>query len=1796
MEAGMRRLSWRSLFFVLNLIGLSILIWRVGIPSSQKLLVMQLSPEPEGVCRPEEVSQVSFEFGGALDPRTIKADAIRLLPNIPGTVSLDGERTLRFLLLKKMAWATRYQVELSSQVRGRGGEKPQQSRFFFFTPSLAVKEVSQAKIEADRASVLAITFNSAVSPQALTNHLELSDPQGHSISFTPVGSRPDAQVQVRIPKTEWDELKLTIRKGLTGTEGPLPLRDDYQAAVKVAASLQFAGLKVKMEGDAEGSTVNAIEVQMNSPVDAESAGQFIKIDPAVKYTLEPSDKGLSIIGEFKPAHRYTVTMKTGLSGGAAGALVQDITRSVWFPDREPSARFPYGDGVLSTHGLLTTPIRSVNIKAIDLSIYRLYANNLVEYALRQNEDRFDSLGVPLNHTEIQLENRKNEDVETLLRLNQFVKGDAIGVYSLQLTAKENSWNRDCAILVVTDLGLSVRRAKDQALVWVTSLSSGRPVSGCNVTLYSDRRQNMGMAITDADGVARIAIPPTPEGEKPALVVAANTNDLNYLDISENGRDRGPETAEGRAYLKRGYEVFSFAERGVYRPGDTVQLSGLVRNAELTQPEPMPVNLVVKNPKDRVFLRKTVMSDAVGRVLASVPISVSSLSGQYQVSWHLPSKEEALGSTTFQVADYIPQTLRLAVTSPEGRQPGDKGLHVNVHAEHLFGGPAVGLAAKCRYRFRTVEFQPKGWENFIFCGNGLNHPVGDVIWLPDKKLDGQGNTSFTVEPQTTPGSAPVQVEAEVETLEPGGRAITEYLTRAMDFLPFYLGVKIPGDQIQAGKPVALTLAAVLPDGSANKIEATVKARLLRVSYSNVLRKQNGRLVYDWTRRETLESSVEVKLQDGRAVVSIKPERPGPYRLAVETEMGCPVMYDFQAEGPGTGWVSDDPEKVVMTLDKPAYRPGEMARLHIRAPFGGMALVTVEANQVLEYRLLNFPKGEGFETFNIKEEWRPNAYLTITMIRPVQPEKDWRPHRASGVIRLKVDCADRKLELKVESSDQVRQGRKMEVAVRVLSAGQPQPNTAVMLVAVDEGVLALTRYATPSPWDFFYPLRRLDIQEYDIFSRLAPELAEWKVGRKLNPGGGGGDEQDLGADLGRRLNPIQARRVKTAVIFAGTLVTNEQGIAKSDFVIPEFIGELRIMAVAARENRFGSAQKPLKVKNPIMAQASWPRFLAPNDVFQVPMTIFNRTGKDQEVKVEITFQGPLQVMEKLPLTVKVSKDSEKLLNVSMKAVGSGKVTARITVRAGEEQYTESVEIPVRPAAAFDRKSGFVTIEAGKPQRFTLDGKFIGDTAKTSVVIAGNRVVEVSGLLRYLLTYPYGCVEQTTSKLVPLIYLDDLARLAEPDAVGKEEIEEIFSAGILRYQMMQTCSGGLAMWPGETDPYPWGSLYAADLLVEAKKAGYDVPEKLLDPLLGYIKEQIKGWATARENYKPILIGETAYACYVLARAGEPPYTWMSTLEETFRDCDVKKIEIPATARFHLAAAYLASGQGKVGKEFIAASFPAVAKRQIAGYLDSPLRENAIKLLVLLDIDPESPQIPGLMETLRRSLGTGSVNTTQDAAFSLMALGKYARRIASESDGEVSVKLPDGSIKKFKARDGWCFGELKPGQALEINFQGRGKIYAFWYAEGVPAEGPVKEEDSGFAVRRTFYSIDGKKPLGSAPFRQGGLYQVALEITSKNTLDNLVITDLLPAGLEIADMGLKDTGSLSSLKSTTSMTINHVEPRDDRILIFAGAGQGKYEYRYVVRAVTAGEFTLPAVEAACMYDPGFYSVNGRGSVRVTP
>lgn len=1811
-----RRIPLPYVFIAINVIGVAAVLWRVE--AGRRGPAMQVTRQwPAEEASPQDVSEVAVEFDSVLDSATVANDSLRLEPAVRCRTGLKDPRTLALRLDEKLKGSTRYAVRISPSLRSRSLERAPAEPLWFETARLAVTGVHQSGWEAGDVCHLQFGFTEPVDPRELAEHLKISAPDGQPVGFERSSGPAVSSILVRLPRARWESVRVLVARGLAGTSGPLGLAADYETTVELSGQLRVLGVSADFE---DGSP--RIRVKTNAPVDIAAAAPFVAVEPPVKFSLGQGSEGLELVGDFDSGQRYAVTLKAGLSAGAIRPLEKDVRRSAWFPDRPAGVRFGGEGGYLSPAGLLKVPAVTTNVEKLDLTVDRLYASNLVEYVLTGEHLGGDRRDTRVLKKELAIKGPRNREVETLLDLRELAGQAPRGVYSLELREKD-AWNGDSTIAVVTDLGLSARLWEGGALVWVTSIAAARPLEGVKVTVYSDRRQPLGSAVTDAAGLASVTLAPVPRGEAPALVVAEAGEDLSYLNLERGLRSRGSASASGREYLSRGYEVAAFAERGAYRPGDTVHLAGFVRGERWAVPPGIPLEAVLFKPGGKKLLSRVATSDAAGRVVLDAAVPVGAPTGDYRVEWRLPASEKALGTCYFAVADYIPQTLRMKLDAPAGRLPARDPFKVTAEVKHLFGDSAAGLPVRCRLRFSAEDFRPKGWDGYRF--GDLRRSHGSTsLELPAGKLDAAGRAGFEVQPTTVESPAAVGVSAEVEVQEVGGRALAEELGRSLDPWPFYLGVKPEGDCPSAGKPALFRLAAVAPDGAGWKgpgrepaaAPVGYKASLYRVSWSSVLRRsgRRGHLEYESTRREELVTAAEGAFADGRAEARLTPDLSGSYRLVVESPGGCAACWDFYVTGHGGSWSAEDPEQLQLALDRPSYKPGETARLSVRAPFGGALLLCVESDRVIERRVVSLPAGgAGQFEFAVSESWRPNVHLTAAVVRAAGPEDEWRPHRASGAVPLLLDNSDRKIALELEAPAEVRPGADLELAVKA------RPGAAVVLAAVDEGVLALTGYRLRDPWAFFFDQRRLSVREFDMFSRLAPELLAWKTAKPPAPGGDRGRHRggSLGAEIERRLNPVEARRVKTAVLYDGALIAGPDGFARAKFKVPEYIGELRVMAAAAEGDSFGSLSKALPVKSPLMCRASWPRFLAPGDEFDLPVTVFNRTAAGGRAALSLSFEGPLQSAGALPVEVEVPAGGEATVKLRLRAsaVGPstplralsersesiGKAGARLTAQLGPEKFSEAVELAVRPAATFAHRGGTVVIEAGRETRVTVEGDYLPGTAKASLVLGGSPAVELSGALRYLLEYPYGCVEQTTSRMVPLIYLRDLAAVSAPESVGSEEIETLLEAGFTRLSMMQTHRGGLAYWPGHGDPYPWGSVYAADMLCEAKRAGHKVPPELLDPLMQYLKSGLEDWARAGEaDGRPRDPGTAAYACYVLARAGQPPHAWLARLEERFRD-EKSGRDAPATARFHLAAAMLAAGQGGAAKELVASARPTCELRESSGYLDSPVREAAVLLSTLLDLDPESEQVPALVDRLRRETRLGRWGTTQENAFALMALGKFARRAGLAADLSVTAVLPDGSERKVPVREGLRLTDIAPGQSVLVRAQGRGKLYAFWQSEGVPRDGAVKEEDSGLEVRREIRTVDGAAVVKPTELVQGRLYQVRLAVKSARNADNLVIVDLLPAGLEIENQELKGsagvalgTAALADGWPSSTICPRHTERRDDRLILFADMWTGQGEYRYLVRAVTAGSFVLPPTEASCMYDPGIFSVNGRGRVEV--
>ncbi len=1808
-RSGYGRFVWLLAFLIVNVAGMALVVWGVAFRQVQLEDIRMVACTPRGEVAAERTREVVLEFDQEINPATVTADTVSLLPRVEGRVELAGGKSLKLLLSEPLARATRYRLVLSPALRGLHGESLGEYDCEFNTPALAVEKVVQGSVDIKGGINLDIGFNAKVDPRDLSQALTLVYRDKHKPEFTVLGQNPAEHLIVHIADFNRDTAQLRISAGLASIEGPLALDREYAATVKledkrleeadrvaengagpviyVSQQVRFTGMEARNE-----SGTGYIIIKANTPFNAAEAEDYVNVEPAVAYSFEPRDTGLVIKGDFEAGKRYRVTLKQGLPAGIAGVLEKTVSRSVWFPDRGEDIEFTYGGGYLSTKGMLLVPVKATNLKEAELTVYKLYPENIVEYVLTGEDSISYERATEIAQQRLEFTAEANKYQEQLLDLRKLAGAEPSGVYSLSVRGVQNRWERSAAVVSVSDLGLTARVAGDSVLCWVTALSTAKPVAGAEVELYSDRRQKLGNGKTDENGLCRVAFARLPAGESAAVLVVRKAGDMSYLGLRRNLRRRGEEAASGRPYLTGGYEAYVAAERGVYRPGDTVHVAAFIRGKGVKRVADMPLDIVLYRPDGKEYLRKRASCDELGRIAESVVISENSLSGYYKLAVTIPGEKTNIGSSGLRVADYVPQTLSMKLEpAAETRFPGvEQKLKLGVEVKHLFGSPAAGLKVSGQVECSTEMFEPEGWAGYSFTPAKIGQQRRKET-LPEKLLGAGGKSEYDLECLRLENAPVVRETVEITAHEKGGRSLSESIEQKFYPWQYYLGIRAPEGELKPEKRAEFELAVVGRDGGKYTQKIAWKAELYAVNWSNVLRKQgDGMLGYDWTRKEKLLKEFGGSAT-AEAQIPVIPGAPGHYMLKVKAEGSYAVAYDFFVAGrDDETWIRQDPDQLKLLTDSKIYKPGQTAKVSLQAPFAGTALVCVEGETVLANRVVRMQKGVNELEFAVSAEWRPNVYVSVTLVRAVEAAETWLPHRASGVVRLAVDCEEKRLQVRIAAAESVRPAQKAGFKIQVFRAdGTVAANTAVVVAAVDTGVLKLDDFKPENPWDLFYALRRLDIGESDMYSRLAPELAKWRVAKTPAPGGGGGYAAEA---VQSRLNPVKAKRVHTAVLYSGKLRTDAGGNVSVDFMMPEYIGELQVMVLAADGDQFGMAQQALPVKAPLMFQASWPRFLAPGDVCSIPLTLFNNTGKDGDVVVELAQARNIELLDTDLARVPVKAGAQKTVMLKFRAGNAGVAKSRIRITMAEAEFAQNMELPVRPAAMFKRISKLSVIRPSDTAEIGTGGNYLEDSFKGRLTVTSNPVAEVSGQLSYLLQYPYGCLEQTISRMLPLLYMPDLARIVCPESIGEQEVAVLIDAGLQRLLTMQTWSGGLAMWPGGSEPSEWATVYAADFMIEARKAGYAVPEELVAGVLGYNAEQLGMWCGSTDSKGiPDRLDLAAYAAYVLCRGGMPPHSWLASIEEELEKYVRSGRSGMETARCYLAAAYLCCGEVKAAKEFLQSMPGFATERSSDGMYNSPLRERAILLSTLLDVTLESPLIPELVSALKVSFSDPWQASTQDNAFALQALGKYARKKTIDTEGKAEVVIA-GHTEEFNSAQGRSFALRKPAEKIAVTNTGKTPLYAYLFAQGIPAEGKVQNEDSGLSVCR--YITDSNNKIVKDELIQGRLYRIHLVLTAPRPVQDMVIVDMLAAGIEIENQDLKGAAMLGSEQKQKGMKLVNVEKLDDRLLLFADLPEGRSEYSYVVRAVNTGEFSWPACDAAAMYDPAVFSVNGGGKLKV--
>jgi uncharacterized protein YfaS (alpha-2-macroglobulin family) len=1773
--------------------------------------------------------KLTWRFSGQMvDTGTVgkvtSAAPVELSPPVIGHFRWESTRELSFQPADPWPACTRFVTTLKDDLTDTAGHYLTGThKYPFASPRLAVIDVREINVEHSQ-STIAITFNSRPEISSLHERIKIRVGR-HNQWYRVEGSGANNRVILRATLPAEAQATLHLAAGIRPHQGELNTLKSSEWPITRSKKLTLSRLRGFSPAFGDGQ----IQLHFNRPLKSVGIHDLVSVAPTCDYRVQTSASrwgaGLTLVGDFQPGRSYTITLHPGIRARGGAVLEKEGTHHVLMPNRPAGLTINTTGNYLSPRGSMQLPIQTVNVPTFTVRANRVEAHNLVQFLMR-HEDRYDyhyrstqahrQISRIVGARHFTPPHTPDTPQQTIVDLRELLGQASTGIYQLTATAESKQATH---LLVVSDIGISVKRSSNDLLVWVNQLHSLAPVSNATVEIHAADGSRIATAATDGDGIAHIK-QLFNGADIPFAVTVQKGDDLSYLSLDRTAVPLNGELG-GAPYAGSAGEIHLYTDRGIYRPGETVHIVAIRRDGALEIPtSPTPLAFTLQRPDGGRFSTADATPDENGMATWDVVIPESAHTGKYVLKASLPEHAKTVGTLTFLVEAFMPPQIAVSLktapasgtsqTNAPARLAGKFGASLS--SRFLIGRVAADLPASLYATLKPVTFSPSGWQGYHFY-DAEKAAIGTRgQWVGRGRLDAAGKASFdwTI-PPLEPRSA-MQVVLCGTVTEPSGRAVSDYQALPVDCYPRYVGIARPtrGTTPRAGTPMELPIAAVRPDGSTDTAPLTLSAELLRIEWhSTYARKDNGNYRYKSERILHSVQREEVQLAKGTGIFTCTAATAGSYLVRVtDTAGGASSALPLYVSAHGQAWVpvsQERPGHLELSLDRDHYQIGQTARLTIKAPFAGKALISIESDRVLHQQILSLAGNTGSVDIPVPAEALPNAYCSVVLIRPVEVphgepstnENDaiWMPHRAIGTLPLMVRDTRKQLRVAVTAPSDMPPQTALPIQIQVTQNKHPVPHARVTIAVVDEAICMLTRFKTPNPFAFFTRKRALAVKLSDLYGLLMPELAAAVVGSPSTAAG------DAPSSLASRLNPIKARRYTPMVRWVGELRTDSNGVAQTTISMPEFSGKVRIMAVAAAPAGVGASAAHTIVKRPITVTAGLPRFLAPGDSCDLPVSIYNDSDSAALVTVEVDTTGPValtgaartsRVMPQASTTLVMRATAQQQVGVATIRIRASTTDAPPADAIPTTFYEETIELAVRPPFPRITRGQLVTVEPGEKQALELAGNWLAGTSEHRVWCSPLPSVKLSGSLDYLLRYPYGCLEQTTSRAFPLLYLADLLPVGGTDGITQDHTRPMVEAGIRRIQTMQFHDGGFSYWPRSQGRYEWGTHYATHFLVEAESAGYRVDSVMLQRALTYIEARLaQGLPTDLVHGADIPnIRTRAYGCYILALAGKRPHAWVTRLTELVRSGTLSDLESMA----YLAAAQTALGMRRDAGLTIkrVSSEPPQANDtwRTWGTLSSSTKTEALLLSAWLDINPRSPQVALLAKRIETRQRNGRYRSTQENAMVLLALGKYGRWLAKAAPHATGTATWD-ALKNHVEHPIDAAHPLQtnlPATVSSITIQAtdQGPLYCWLQSSGVPLVGPPRAVANGLTIARHWFNSEGHE-ISPDDIRRGDLVVVRLQIRPSDKLRNLVITDLLPAGLEIENARLSTSQTLPWAKKRTDLPVLHMDVRDDRLLLFIKSISQPREFYYVTRAVTAGTFTVPPAAAECMYDASLNAIS---------
>ncbi len=1499
-------------------------------------------------------------------------------------------------------------------------------------------------------------------------------------------------------------------------------------------------------------------------------GDYVRFDPPFAGRFEVSgDRLCGEGGDWGIAYR--VHLRSGLPGRGQ-PLDRDQEFTVAPVHRDADFWFDGPAYVLPHRTRPALTVQSVNQGRVDLELFHVHERNIlsrfVQERFRRSLGRWDlrrlrdRLGESVWTGRADLSGRPDRVHGSTLELPRAILAQT-GLYVLAMKAPRGPGEAPGKVrtlwLVASDIGLTAYQGRDGLTVQARSLASGRPLAGVEIGLYARNNTPLARILSDADGRVHFApgLMRARGGRRPVEVTAFGPErGFSFLRLVRPPRDLADRGVGGRP-APGPLDAFLSLDRDIFRPGETLHLTVLVRDDRGRPVPPLPLHLRLTDPRGQPVRERVLQPGPDGAYVEALDLPEGARLGRWELALRSDPGAAPIGLAHFQVAAFRPPRMEAHLRADGPLRPA-RPSHLRLDARYLFGAPAAGRAVHASLRLEADPEPFPKHRGFHFGPAPLPERV-ETLPLADTRTDPQGAARIEVRlPAGLQAPYPLRAQVRAEVLDVDGRALPVHRDLKVRHLPLYLGIRTlaGGERLAADSEAVLEFLALDAQGRPAH-PAGLHWRLSREEVDYQWFEREGR--WDYRRivhHRPLRDGPLGLDPKGRARVTVALRR-GTYRVeALDAHAQVLGALRIQA---GSAAAAGTPDKVALGLDRPHYRPGDRARLRIDAPFAGEAALAVAGEGLDALRNLHLKRGRNEVEVPVGGDWGAGRYLLLDLYRP--GDRGGGPARALGVIWLALDPAPHRLPVALQIPERARPRSRQTVGIRIPGLGAGE-TVHLVLAAVDEAVLQMTGFQAADPIAHFFGKRRLGLELRDLYGDLiaVPDRAGG-----LRSGGGS-------ANAARRGAP--PANVRVVSLFRGPVAVDAHGEARIALDLPAFDGRLRLMALAWSRTRMGSAQAPLLVRDPLVVSPSLPRFLALGDRAGIPVLIHNLEAPPGRYHLKLSGDPRVAVDGPADIALELAPGGRALARFQLHALRLGEARLRLSVSGPQGPVRDlPLTLGVRGRYLPVRTHRYGRIPPGGVLR--LDSGLLADLqpedARLDLDLSPRPGLPVAGLLEALQRYPYGCLEQLTSRALPLLQRPRLA--ARWGLASMPDRARRILVAIDRILEKQTPGGGFGLWSADDDPEPWLSAYALDFLQRAREDGYPVPDFFYERGLRYLQGQAADAAATPEAY-----AAQAYAHYVLTRDGR------ARAEDLRYLADQRAALLPTPlALAQLGAALAHQGDLPRARRLFAQAITAPRRPGDLDDYGSLLRDRAAVLHLLAETGQDLADPAPLWADVNARVRRRAALSTQEQAWLVSAAaGVETGGGMTLAQGEAAPRTLDHPL------------HLRPDAAalragLRLRNLGTTPIWTHLGLQGTPrsAHPPARP---AFSVERRWYDLQGH-PLDPAALAQGQPLVVVLRVRALDRdAHRALVVDLLPAGIGIDNPDLGRADDLEGLAWLPELsTPRYLERLDDRVVaaldlpeVDDPKARSDHYLAYLARAVTPGVFALPPVEVEDMYLPG--------------